>query len=692
MHDETVSSKAIDEFLGLKTHENQVSEPIQAFNPAKPEGSSSNISGHSHSKKKQVRLKQGQLDTYSAELLTWVTGGCQVESWNALIKRKGEDGAPTWLDSEAVGLDDLSHRVLALVLAHLVHIQGGVEPSPFEEGQSLNGGCLLRLLKLTPPHGLWELAQRLAVEAPLRSRGYITVEREWSKRHRRSSAGPVSVANFLQTDLSLCIGSMGFLLGLERLEEPEALPTIDSLALPGAVRVTLERLLKNPPPFDQPFSIFLKGPSQSGRRTLASHLARLFNRSLKTTLPGGEHHQPGECLLVELPSHHDEDDWNALKGHQGWMFLKPMTQKLSFNPENRADLILDLSSLSTDERSALWNRILAGSMPCLAGCDAGDLVNLDAPAGRCVEAAQRVARSSQWEELTPEAALERLKTALTPEKSEAPETAYAEKLKPVRSLDELCLAPEPLARFQRTIAAISGRKRMLANWKLDPGLVGRAQAVCLFHGSSGTGKSLAAEVLAHQLALPLWRIEAAQIESPYVSESEARLQRFFASVKGEPAVLLLDEVETLLMNRSTTTGSTKRYQDNFVNTFLRELDRFEGILVMTTNHADSLDPAVERRIQFRMEFESPTAEVRSQIWSTLLGKAPIPGRESLDFMAVANRYAFSGGRIRNAFMNACQRAAEAGAISQEILLAACEEEQQSSIATQPFRRIRGFGG
>ena len=692
MHDEKVGSLTIDEFLGVKTQENKESEPVQAFNPAKPEGSSSNISGHSRTAKKQVRLKQGQLDTYSAELLTWVTGGCQVESWNALINRKGEIGAPPWLDSEVIGLDDLSHRVLAIAIAHLVHIQGGVEDSPFEEAQTLNGGCLLRLLTLTPPQGLWELAQRLAVEAPLRSRGYITVEREWSKRHRRNSSGPVSVAQFLQTGLSISVSLLGFLLGLERLDEPEALPTIESLALPEAVRTKLARLLKNPPPFDQPFSIYHKGPSQSGRRTLASHLARIFNRTLKTTCPGGEHHQPGECLLVELPSHHDEDDWNVLKAHQGWIFLKPMTTRMSFSPEKRADLILDLSTLSAEERSALWNRLLNEAVPCLGGCDARDLVKLDVPAGRIVEAVQRVVRSSAWEDLTPEAVVDRLKTALAPEKSEVHEPSFTENLTPGRCLDELCLSPDAKTRFKRIIQAIRGRKEMLAGWNLDPDLVGRAQGVLLFHGPSGTGKTMAAEVLANELGLPLWRLEASELESPFVGESEQRLHKFFASVKDKPAVLLLDEADTVLMDRGKTVGSTQRYQNNLVNTWLRELDRFEGILVLTTNHPNSLDAAVDRRVQYKMAFESPTAEVRTQIWSALLGKAPIPGRESLDFVAVANRFAFSGGRIRNAFLNSCQRASEAGAISQEILLAACEEEQRSSITTQSFRRVRGFGG
>jgi SpoVK/Ycf46/Vps4 family AAA+-type ATPase len=201
---------------------------------------------------------------------------------------------------------------------------------------------------------------------------------------------------------------------------------------------------------------------------------------------------------------------------------------------------------------------------------------------------------------------------------------------------------------------------------------------------------MAAEVLAHELGLPLWRMEAAELESPFVGESEARLHSFFASVKGKPAVLLLDEADTVLMNRSETTGSTQRYQNNLVNTWLRELDRFEGILVLTTNHADGLDPAVERRIQYRMAFDSPSTEVRAQIWMTLLGESPIPGRDTLDLQALAARYPFSGGRIRNAFIDACQRAADGGAMSQEVLLAACEEEQQSALNSKPLRTIRGF--
>ena len=86
----------------------------------------------------------------------------------------------------------------------------------------------------------------------------------------------------------------------------------------------------------------------------------------------------------------------------------------------------------------------------------------------------------------------------------------------------------------------------------------------------------------------------------------------------------------MLMDRSHAEGSTSRYQINLVNTWLQELDSFDGILVFTTNHADHIDPALERRIQFRLEFQPPTAAVRKQIWENLFRKAPIPGHEELD--------------------------------------------------------------
>jgi len=682
-----MTSVHIDDFLGLKTKQDQ--EPKQSFNPDRPEGSEP-PSARRPRRKAQGKfcLKQGELDAYTTQLLGWVAQGCLTQDWEALLSRQEEATAPPWLQGEALGLDDLSHRILALALAHLVHLQGGLENSPFDAGEDLDGACLLRRLALVPPQGVWEVAQRLALDAPLRTRGYLQVVGDWSRR-RNDKEKPISVTRLMRTDISLGVAALGGLLGLAAPEEPEVGPTLEDMVLPPAVRGILDRLLLTPPKGDAPFRVHLRGPAQSGRRSLAEALARQQQRVLKQIM-AHEGHQPGAFLLLDVEAGFDEDDWNRIKDHPGWIFFRRHGAKPEFDPEPLCELAFDLEHLEPEDRTSFAGRTLQSGGPILSQIQAADLTDLDFTPGALVASVQRLARTAVWEELGPAAVLDRLKAGLVRTPAHATSKTAKEEVQPKRSASELCLTPAARERFHRIIQAIQGRREMLAQWNLDPGLVGRAQGILLFHGPSGTGKSMAAEVLAHELGMPLWRMEASELESPYVGESEAKLHAFFAQAKGQRAVLLLDEADTVLMDRGATEGSTKRYQDNLVNTWLRELDRFEGILVLTTNHAEGLDPAVERRIQFRMAFDPPTAEVRAQIWKTLLGDAPIPGREGLDFAQVADRYPLSGGRIRNAFLDACQRAAAAGAMTQDILVAACEEESKTALPAQTTRTIHGF--
>jgi len=272
-------------------------------------------------------------------------------------------------------------------------------------------------------------------------------------------------------------------------------------------------------------------------------------------------------------------------------------------------------------------------------------------------------------------------------------SGYAEVVEPKVGIHDLCLTPQVQDRFLRVIRAIKGRGQMLETWGIDTALAGKAKGICMFHGPSGTGKSMAAEVLAKELGAPLWRIQASDLESAYVGASESRLHEFFQEAKtnGKNAVLLLDEADSVLSDRSRAEGSTRRYQISLTNEWLRNLDQFEGVLVFTTNHASGLDPAIERRVQFRLEFPEPDSQVRARIWANLFGKARIPGSEALDLTEVAERFPLSGGLIQNAFVEACYRASEVGAISQEILLEAVEEEIRSGLPGKKTKQIRGFG-
>ena len=615
-------------------------------------------------------------------------GGCGEAAWEALIDRKHESGAPPWLDAEPLGLDDLSHQILLLAIAHLIHQQGSLEDDPFESREDFDGCCLIKHLSLPAPGGVFQLAQRLAPEATLRTRGYFYSD-EWANNQRGGPAS-VSVSRFLRTENSLSINTLGPLLGLGTTEVQPKTPGLDELVLPESVRETLSRLLLHPPPIDKPFWVYLKGPLQSGRRSLAQAMANELVMPLRPARPC-DGPQPGVCLLVNLDKSWDEDDWGLIKDHPGWIFLRPLEANLSLKLETRSDLVLDFTSIEKEARIQFWSNLLKDQKGPLGSLNPTEMALVEAPPGRIIQSLQKVSQLSTWKDLTTEEAGSRLKELLQ-ESAEATSGAdYATQVVPQRTLQELCLEPEAMDRFQRILNSIRGRSAMLSRWNLDPGLVGKAKGVLLFHGASGTGKSMGAEVLANSLNLPLLRMEAAELESAYVGETEKKLHQFLASAKGKPSVLLLDEADSMLMDRSHAEGSTRRYQVNLVNTWLRELDQFEGILVFTTNHADGLDPALERRIMHRMEFKTPTKEVRKRLWESLFQKAPIPGHEALDLTSVAEQFEFTGGRTRLAFLDSLHRAAEVGQINQQILLAACEEEKRSALpGKQKSKQIRGF--
>lgn len=571
-----------------------------------------------------------------------------------------------------------------VALAHLVHGQSGVEGGAFEPGEDLDGRCLMTRLGLQPPAGVYDLARCLAADAPLRAKSFIRTEGDFS---RRRGGGP-SVSQFLRTDLSLGLDGLGKVLGVAPEAPQEKGPALEDLLLCEEVRTVAARLAACPPDLDQPFLIFLKGAPSSGREALARALAARLGRPLRPTR-AHEGPQPGQMVLFEQTPCTDEDDWDRIKEHPGWMFIRQLGPVEQIDLEPRADLVLDLAAPSEADLRAFIEARLAALE--LTGCDAAALAATGAAPGRIVDALAGAARRAAWGGGAADTRQARLLKVLSTQ-AEGGDPAAVEVAKATRTLDELCLGAEAQERFTRIVRTVRGRAGLLAKWNLDPGLVGRAQGILLFHGPSGTGKSMAAEVLAHELDLPLWRMEATELESPFVGESEERLHKFFAAAKGKPAVLLLDEADTVLMDRGRTEGSTRRYQNSLVNTWLRELDRFEGILVLTTNHAQGLDPAVERRIQFRLAFAAPDAPVRQRIWESLFRQGDIPGREGLDLAAVAARFPLAGGRIRNAFLDACHRAAEAGAIDQSLLLAACEEESRSALPTEGAgRRIGGFG-
>ncbi|MBE9010667.1 ATP-binding protein [Pseudanabaenaceae cyanobacterium LEGE 13415] len=194
----------------------------------------------------------------------------------------------------------------------------------------------------------------------------------------------------------------------------------------------------------------------------------------------------------------------------------------------------------------------------------------------------------------------------------------------------------------------------------------------LFAGSSGTGKTLAAEVLAHELKLDLYKINLSSVISKYIGETEKNLQRIFDAAATGGVILLFDEADALFGKRSEVKDSRDRYANIEVSYLLQQMEAYTGLAILTTNLQSHLDSAFLRRLRFVVQFPFPDANQRSEIWRRIF-PASTP-TANLDVMKLA-QLNLAGGNIRNIALNSAFIAADAGEpIQMKHLLQAAQSE------------------
>jgi len=178
---------------------------------------------------------------------------------------------------------------------------------------------------------------------------------------------------------------------------------------------------------------------------------------------------------------------------------------------------------------------------------------------------------------------------------------------------------------------------------------------------------MVAGVIARELGLELYQVDLSKVVSKWIGETERNLSAIFDASEDGQVVLLFDEADSLFAKRTEVKSSNDRYANLEVNYLLQRLDAFDGIAILTTNFGGSIDPALKRRLAFRLLFPFPDEETREQLWRVHLPpELPISGR--LDLKRLAARYQLSGGYIRNACLRAAFLAAEGGcALTQEHL-------------------------
>jgi hypothetical protein len=221
-------------------------------------------------------------------------------------------------------------------------------------------------------------------------------------------------------------------------------------------------------------------------------------------------------------------------------------------------------------------------------------------------------------------------------------------------------------------AHVASRTEVRERYRL-PDAAGRGVAV-LFAGPSGTGKTLAARLVAGEIGHPLYRVDLASVVSKYIGETERNLDAVFTAAEHTDAVLLFDEADALFGKRSEVQDARDRYANLEVAYLLQRMEDYDGLAVLATNLQHHLDQAFTRRLAFIVHFPFPEVPERERIWRAVWPTG-LPHTPDLDFRLLAERYPLSGGHIRNVVVTAAHLAvARGGVVDHETMLRAVERE------------------
>lgn len=250
--------------------------------------------------------------------------------------------------------------------------------------------------------------------------------------------------------------------------------------------------------------------------------------------------------------------------------------------------------------------------------------------------------------------------------------ALAQKIEAKATWADLVLPENSLEMLRAIAAQVRQQGKVLDRWGFAAQTSRGLGISALFHGLSGTGKTLAAEVLAHDLRLDLYRIDLSQMVSKYIGETEKNLRVIFDAAENTGSVLLFDEADALFGKRSEVRDSHDRYANIEVSYLLQRIEAYRGLAILTTNIRGALDTAFLRRISFFVNFPFPDQPLRRCIWERMFPLA-MPA-QNLDFNKLA-RLNLPGGNIRNIALNAAYIAADLNQpVRMEHLLTAARRE------------------
>jgi hypothetical protein len=237
--------------------------------------------------------------------------------------------------------------------------------------------------------------------------------------------------------------------------------------------------------------------------------------------------------------------------------------------------------------------------------------------------------------------------------------SLANKIVPRFQWEDIVLPEDQLALLREIINTVRGRPKVLDTWGVGRKLASSRGVTVLFSGPPGTGKTMAAEIIADELGLDLYKIDLSTVVSKYIGETEKNIERIFKEAERSNAILFFDEADALFGKRSEVRDSHDRYANIEISYLLQRMEAYDGVTILATNLRGNLDEAFTRRLQFAVNFPFPEAEDRQRIWRSLFPD-DVPRAEELDFNYLAEHFRLAGGNIRNIIVSAAYLAAADG--------------------------------
>lgn len=545
---------------------------------------------------------------------------------------------------------------------------------------------------LTPALALGLLTSTWAEQGEVRAALHsASALRRYELLHLESGNGPLEGA------LSLADGVVRYLLDgfMEPAERGHGAATPKRLILAPSLQSVLDRLVLDQSSHPRPKLVCIHGPRGSGKRTIATalsarlgHEARLLE--LRPDSTSEQLHRwlrdvrlVGQCPMIRVPRSSDPKlvetvhealvEWAfplAFEAHEDSRARGPASRRVEI-------IRIDIPAPDTLVRAEAW-RVFLAEEDVSAGPEDVAIVAAAFPLSvgdisRAATAACARARGVRPD--TPSVNGAALCEACRQE-SEHQLDRLADRVPTNHDWSDLVLPDDQIAHLREFASAVRIRDVVLGRWGFGEKVCTTPGMSALFSGPSGTGKTMAAGILAASLQMALYRVNLSRVVSKYIGETEKHLEALFEEARHVHAILFFDEADAIFGKRSEVKDAHDRYANLEVAYLLQKMEAHDGVTILATNLRKNLDQAFSRRLGFAVEFPHPGEDLRLRIWRGVwpAGATLAP---DVDFAFLARQFELAGGHIRNIALTSAYLAAETGAvISMAHLVAATRREYQ----------------